>query len=811
MRYESIRIRGLGQFDDVELDLTELTGLVAVTGPNGAGKSTLLELLAGGSCYRQCPTRGSLVKLAGGRRDGLLEVRVAGGATYTLKHFLDGVSGKSEASVTNGQGQAVLETTKVREFDAWAAKHLMPPEVLYSGAVAVQGRRGFLDLTPGDRKGMFLRAIGNEHLEAKADKARERAREARRDVEVAERATEDERARTGDLAEAQGALDEARRVADEATETVTALRAVLEVLRVRGADGEKAVEDRKRRAAVQARRNATDKRLADLNERLKNNRMLLDQAEEIRGAVSRETKTGQAVEKAKADHVTADREVVAAEARLDTAKAAEQRAADMVRQRDERVSGIEERLADEDDVLAAVKALPTLRQTVLGLERMLDDAEASVAQANDLIIHGKDTRIVNLRTGLAGINDSFDEDHELRAKARATLDGDDEAQKAQDTAPVELDGRRLHLANVRQSLTEARDLVAEGERFAALAPGLETARAELAEAEKGLTAVEESLEAARKDSLVADGERADAQKVLDDAAGILSAAETEKRSVPMKLIALAPKLATAEDRVEQLTPDIAAAQKDLNAVDAELDELPDASDVEPVTEGMIAEAEKRLERGEDVAGRAGVSIGTTQALVTRAEEGAARIAELVMEERAAAERYSDWERLSQDLGRDGLQAYEIDAAVPELNAICCDLLHSCHGPRFTTEVTTKRLDSKGKRELEGLDVRVIDTEKGRDDMAETYSGGELGIVGEALALGITQISCRRAGLERPSIVRDESGAALDPENTRAYISMLRRAMNAMGAQHVLLVSHQPGMVELCDSRIEVSDTGLTVI
>jgi DNA repair exonuclease SbcCD ATPase subunit len=77
------------------------------------------------------------------------------------------------------------------------------------------------------------------------------------------------------------------------------------------------------------------------------------------------------------------------------------------------------------------------------------------------------------------------------------------------------------------------------------------------------------------------------------------------------------------------------------------------------------------------------------------------------------------------------------------------------------------------------------------------------MIGEALSLALSMLACRRAGLDRPTLVRDESGAALDPENARVYVAMLRRAAQLVGADKVLFVSHDPAVQALADSRIEV--------
>ncbi|MGB3945393.1 MAG: hypothetical protein WBK76_00995, partial [Candidatus Saccharimonadales bacterium] len=187
----------------------------------------------------------------------------------------------------------------------------------------------------------------------------------------------------------------------------------------------------------------------------------------------------------------------------------------------------------------------------------------------------------------------------------------------------------------------------------------------------------------------------------------------------------------------------------------------------------------------------------------QARAGSGRAAELETELEAAERDLADWQRLAADLGRDGLQATEIDAAGPELTELVNDLLHRCHGPRFTVSIETQRLSADGKRTLEGCEVRVLDVERGRDTTAETLSGGEAVLVGEAVSLALAMLACRRAGVERPTIVRDESGSALSPENARVYVSMLRRAAELVDADKVLLVSHTPEVWDLCDARVEL--------
>ncbi len=193
-----------------------------------------------------------------------------------------------------------------------------------------------------------------------------------------------------------------------------------------------------------------------------------------------------------------------------------------------------------------------------------------------------------------------------------------------------------------------------------------------------------------------------------------------------------------------------------------------------------------------------------------AEESAGRLEGLDVERRAIEQDLSDWTRLGDDLGRDGLQALEIDAAGPELTTLINDLLRTCIGSRWTVSVETTRMSSDGKQQIECCDVRVLDTKNGRDASAESLSGGERVLVGEAISLALAMLACRRSGVQGPTLIRDESGAALDPRNAEAYVAMLRRAADIVGASHVLFVSHSESVQALADARVEVRDGKITV-
>jgi exonuclease SbcC len=178
---------------------------------------------------------------------------------------------------------------------------------------------------------------------------------------------------------------------------------------------------------------------------------------------------------------------------------------------------------------------------------------------------------------------------------------------------------------------------------------------------------------------------------------------------------------------------------------------------------------------------------------------------------AALETTSDWELLTKYFGRDGLQALEIDAAGPELTENVNELLRACAGSRWTVSIELEKTLANGKGTSEGCEVLVTDNETGLRIDAKRLSGGQKVIVGEAMSLALSLLATKRVGSAGVTLVRDETGAALDPENTRGYVAMLRRAAQIAGAEKVLLVTHNEAVADMADSRLFIHDGNVDVL
>lgn len=820
MRLDRISARGLRAFPELDLDLRALPrGVVAITGANGAGKSTLLELLPA-ALYRQTPTHGPLAKLARDR-DAWLEVDVVNGAPLRVRQVVDAVSGKGETLLTGADGRPVsgAESAKVREADRWIARHAMPPEVLYAALFAVQGSAGFLGLSAGERKAVLLRALGLDRLERIAEAAREAAREAKSAMERV--AAKIEELGEVDLAAVDQRVEAAYARLVVAEQAEDARRGELESTRAR-LDAEKEATARWREAVaarVRADRALAEERarLEDAVRRIENNAALLARAEQTRAAAARavEIRTElDALTSALAVHRgQLERHEATRGAALRAIGAAGRALAELRLQR----ATLEKRIAGLEGARAASLEWQRAHADVASLDEHIAAARRDIERVTSEREVGDGERIARLRGGLTAIAEGVEVGemgaHDAETHAKKTLIQDDHVSiraSARVTLLADLRGQVDALVGKRAAVAADCERAAEAMRplasETAWRADLERVQAEIervsAEEDAATVTAFEAADQAKATKLRIDVVRVRANELSEELSRL---GDTEKDLA---------RLDAAEPRIREMEEIATKALARLVELEDERAAIPDAPrPVVPVAEleKAVAAADSRHRAAHSEVTSATSEARAAQDAHERATRDAARRAELEAELASAAERLADRVRIAQDVGRDGLQALEIDAAGPELTQLINELLHESFGTRWTARVSTTRVGSTG-RALEDLTITVIDTETGREADALEYSGGERVILGEAISLALSVVACRRAGLEHGvTLFRDESGAALDAARKPAYLAMLRRAAAIIGAHHVLLVTHDEQTASACDSRLHVADGRVEVV
>ncbi len=790
MRLKSIKVKGLGPFGEFGVDLADYGDdkLIAVTGANGAGKSTLLELWTGGALFRDCATRGSLNSLAT-ERQAYVEVEIEHLGEWTIRHMVDAVSGKGESFVFDADGEPVIKTGKLRDFDAWAREHLPSPEVLYSSVVAPQGYANFLGAKPSERKGILLRVLGIERLERLAERARKALAAERGKAVTLDARIGDERERVGDLDALQAAAEATRREAARWEAKLAELTTRLETVKKETILAEASALEFRR--VDDLRRNLVSKtqdsklQICDIERRIRNNQGVLDDGNAIRKAVLD-------LEKTKAELATAERDLQNVDAEIKGIFAPWGDYRSRVGALNGRISDSQRRIEVAEKGEKATLKLDDLAETHGAAKKGLAAAKTVLEDLVDQQITDSGGRILALRDGLQKI--SKGETNRPIDLATDTLEADDSSARSASEFPGKLEAAKEAFRDACKAEDRSGFLLQNAQRDAVKAEGLNQHRADLQKDQEELQELEKG---SNKANLKAD-------KIREGASNITSAIKRLKREIEelAPVAAKSDRLAQAQARIDELAPQLAKAKVDITALEAELKANPLPPEPAPGPNTAHIQVEVKNAEGQLVDSRSAHAVANER--YDSAKKADVRLRELKVDRKALDAEIADWTRLAADLGRDGIQALEIDAAGPELATLTNELLHDCIGPRWSVSIETQKLSADGKKVLEGCEVRVIDSERGREAEASTFSGGERVIIGEAVSLALCTLACRRSGVERPTLVRDESGAALSPENSRAYVKMLRLAARIVGADRVLIVSHNSDVVGLCDGIVEIA-------
>ena len=469
-----------------------------------------------------------------------------------------------------------------------------------------------------------------------------------------------------------------------------------------------------------------------------------------------------------------------------------------------------------DDTIEATKALP----------EQIEEAERALATAAEWV------KSASARTraceGLTSQAPMLDAERERGATAekvaeiarveleqvRAELVEVDAALLVSQRAAQALQGERVQLrADAPTELAEKAgglDLAADrvaGYRVIIAESEAEAARltADLAQAESEVQRrITEAEEEQARAKLAADAARAEATRVktaIDSHREEREALLAE--SAATDLVAQeADGLAVASVTASEVDGQIAVVQAEVDALGVELEAavLPPEPAALPEMDGVA----KSLEGLEGLAWTASKTLVLAKQRLADMRETAER----VQEERAALAEaettQADWKLWADTLGKDGLQALEVDAAGPEIAYLATEMLHTCHGPRWTiVAFDTAPQGKKGAKE--GCDIIVEDSKHGRIGRIETFSPGQRAITGFAIRLAMAILSARDGGAKDPTLVLDEASADLDVKNAEAWIAMVRRAKEIIGARQVLFISHLPRLIELADAILNVKD------
>jgi len=270
------------------------------------------------------------------------------------------------------------------------------------------------------------------------------------------------------------------------------------------------------------------------------------------------------------------------------------------------------------------------------------------------------------------------------------------------------------------------------------------------------------------------------------------------------LIALKSHIEAAQERLWTVSGDLEATEKKILDLERELLEtrelLLKMVDLNGDVEARRFELQPLLGKAANELSDCERALGEAEGHLKDAQAAKGVVTEFQRDIGEIEATISEWQIVARGLSPTGIPALRVDQALPAISVLATDILEtSFKESRYSVELISQKLDAKGKKALETLEVVI--RRDGDVLPAKKLCGGESILVSESLALGIAMYRGPVGGM----LLRDEIAASLDQKRARVYTEMLRAAIRQSGQRLALFITHEQACVEAADARLLVAN------
>ena len=841
MKIQNIKVRGAIGFkkglgvDEVEVDLSNLSGLIALAGPNGHGKTTLLESM---SPFRTFASRPGALRNHFFLRDSFRDLSFEyGGDLYRTLVKVDGQTDRSEGFIwKNGYPEI---DGKVTNYNKYLIKLLGSANLFYNSVFCAQNSAKLSDMTTGQLKQLFVEFLRLDRLSAYESTSKKcigllngmSIQEERGISSLTEKINsygdldqqlamlvEDEKQLIKDKAAESVALRDAEDSIEKLKEALSQNKVNIERLHDVEKDIATAITDKESKAQEADRQREIIKaEQLEIQQEATRLNVITDKEAQIRGA---------------ADEIKdLDADIKKISARMEETQAAGIKLADEVSKGEQRQNELTREIMDLDK-----------DQGVYGLEvqvtealDMIKDVEVDFRQMErDLAAAGQSFAMVQIESDIKACKDAMalldKRDPECKSETCSFIVS---ALKAKEQLPGLEGKRQIILEDIGKDKKRINDAISanratraklETKRDAILAD-LEAERLAVAEKKQVLEKERESiyLQTSEKLTLRDDLRR----KWKADSFFI----ENEMKPAVERsniLAAQLPQVEIAWARIEDLKKKMDELNEKRHAIDVDLSRNAQAADARvaelrekkrEIEDKIIPDAEKKIEDAEFNKNLHALNIEMTDDKISSNREKASITRQKIQEKEHAEKdlvaRKAEYDRIRMEIhqwsylrdacGKTGLQALEIDGVAPLVSGYANELLNQSFGPNFSVKLVTQNIDTG--REV--LDIVVIRGD-GSETLLENLSGGEKVWILKALRLAMTLVSKEKSGRNFGSLFCDEEDGPLDSEKSQSFVGLYRSMMDVGKFKDCFYISHNPDVVAMADHLIQFSGSGIEV-
>jgi exonuclease SbcC len=745
--------------NDLTLDFSNLSGLIAISGENGAGKSSLMDCL---QPYRQLASRSGALQHHVFLRDSLKELNFEySGDTYRTIVKIDSDSERTEGFIfKNDQSQV---NGKVSEYDKYIVGLFGSAQLFFSSVFCAQNAEKISDLTTGELKKLFSEFLRLDRLVEFETTAKQcamilmaKADGIQRDIQAAKKSLEGKESLDGKLADREASMKETKQIIKIITQEIIDMEREIESVRAKAADNRTSML-----------------RIKDMQATV-----LRLEAEEIADTATAEKELSFLREKT----IAIMNDVRTSEKLLESK--------DQIEKAVFKITVMESEIADDVNRVTTI-----INELIIPLNDqfkvVIAELEASKNRLSAIISDpGAKILEVKIKGLKEKLRDLEKKDPECSSTTCSFITG---ALRAQSEL-VELEPRLLSIKTEIETHAAAEQAIInrKTQETTEILSRLDAAGAIKKEIEAKSAGMKTSLAAVRV--IAADQSKiAVAEARLDDLRQRKEEAITDGKRIKS---AWDERIAKKRSETEAICLEIKNAKQNIDVLAENR-----LSDIQSV----LASHRARMDEETASMARLEAAISVTGKEIAAKADVEGKISALIAEHGKATGETAEWLYLKNACSKDGLRALEIDSVAPIISGYANDLLTQTFGPQYAIKLRTQD-EETGKEVLDILTIR----DDGSEVLLDNLSGGERVWSLKAMRLAMTLISKEKSGKSFTSFFADEEDGSLDGENAQNFIGLYRAFMKAGGFDTGFFISHKPECVAMAD-HVMIFGNGKIVI